>query len=119
MHDKFLIRGLPVIVSDSALTFNSTQSLPTFLNHVAVNMSAMIREEACNLETNLMMSSVATVGKAFTILEKTIEKSDVVEPWFISFRNCKFKAVSWRFAARKLFYFKLNFAVKNFETFDA
>jgi len=93
IHDKFLIRGLPVIVGDSALDLDTTKSLQQFIDDVSQNMTEIIQQEACDLETNLMMYSYASVNGAFEVLRKMLKKTRELEPWFISFRNCKFKAV--------------------------
>lgn len=92
VHDKFLIRGLPVIISDAAMDYNRNETLAAFIDKVTVQMSAMVQQEACSLETNLMISKFASVGEVFGILSKLIEGSEQTT-WFLSFRNCKFEAV--------------------------
>jgi hypothetical protein len=84
-----LIRGLPVIISDTSPAFNRSQSLDEFIENFIENFSGMVQEEACSLETNLMMSRYATVDETFAILRKMTDH----QPWFMSFRNCKVKAV--------------------------
>jgi hypothetical protein len=58
-------------------------------------MSDMISSEACNFETNLMMSKYAKLDETFAILKKSLEKEEKEMSWFISFRNCKTKAVEY------------------------
>jgi hypothetical protein len=93
LHDTFLIRGLPVIVSDTSPDFNKSQSLLDFIDHISENMTGLIQDEACSLHTNLMMSKYATVDETFAILRKMSENYEVLPPWFISFRNCQLQAV--------------------------
>jgi hypothetical protein len=95
IHDKFLIRGLPVIIADTFLDFNKSQSLIEFIENVTENMSGMVQEDACSLETNLMMARYATLDETFSILKKMSESSDEMQPWFVSFRNCRVKAVKF------------------------
>lgn len=57
----------------------------------------MINADACNFETNLMMSQYAKLDKAIGILKKLNEDEEEISPWFISFRNCKQKAVEYNF----------------------
>lgn len=64
-----------------------------FIENVTENMSGMIREEACSLETNLMMSQFATLDEVFEILKKIEVESEEILPWFVSFRNCHINAV--------------------------
>lgn len=100
IYDKFLVRGLPVIVSDTAVNFNKSESLAQFIENISVKMSGMIQEEACNLETNLMMPSYARLGETLGILLKMIKGGEELPSWFISFRNCKFKAVELKFGLK-------------------
>jgi len=58
-------------------------------------MSDMISSEACNFETNLMMSKYANLDETFAILKKSLEEEENIMPWFISYRNCKTKAVEY------------------------
>lgn len=95
VHDKFLIRGLPVIISDATSALNNSETVVQFINHVTQTMNSMVKEEACSLETNLMMSSYATVEKSFSILSENSADSVEMPSWFVSFRNCNFNAVSF------------------------
>lgn len=99
INDKFLIRGLPVIVSDSETDFDRKQLLSQFLDNISKNMTKMIKANACNLETNLMLSEFATVDETISILYSMIGDTEVEAddptPWFLSFRNCKFEAVKF------------------------
>lgn len=88
------MRGLPVIIGDSFDNQMNNESLSEFIENISLNMSDMIKEEACNLETNLILSKFASVGEALRVLsELSAESSNDFPTWFISFRNCKFKAV--------------------------
>lgn len=58
-------------------------------------MSEMINSEACNFETNLMMFQYAKLDKAMRILKNSLENSEDIAPWFISFRNCRLKSVEY------------------------
>lgn len=93
IRDKFLVRGLPVIVSDTKPDFDETQKLEKFIDNISANMSGMRQEKACELETNLMMSRYASVDEVLRILTELAEFSDDLPPWFVSFRNCKLQAV--------------------------
>ena len=93
IHDNFLIRGLPVAVSDSLFDLNQSQNLIQFIDDVTENMTGIVREEACSLHTNLMMSKYATVDETFSILRKMTENYEILPPWFLSFRNCQIQAV--------------------------
>lgn len=95
IHDRYLIRGLPVIVSDTIKNLNNSESLLSFINNISTNMSDMISSEACNFETNLMMSKYANLDETFAILKKSLEEDENIMPWFISFRNCKTKSVEY------------------------
>lgn len=102
INDKFLIRGLPVIISDTLRNHRdgdvekSKLTLLDFIDDMYANMSDMINSEACNFETNLMMSQYAKLDKAMRILRNSLEKSEEeISPWFISFRNCRIKAVEF------------------------
>lgn len=90
IHDNFLVRGLPVIVGDSFVDLNKSETLAEFIDKISFNM---IRNEPCNFETNLMMASFASLDEAFKVLTKQLESSSELSPWFISFRNCKLAAV--------------------------
>jgi hypothetical protein len=95
INDKFLLRGLPVIISDSLRNAESSkQSLSNFIENLSVNMSDMLNSEACNLETNLMLSKYAMPDKAMKMLKNSFKESEELAPWFISWRNCELKAVS-------------------------
>lgn len=95
IHNKYLIRGLPVIVSDTIKDLNNSESLVSFMDNLSTNMNDMISSEACNLETNLMISKYANLDEAFNILKKSLNEEEIIMPWFISFRNCKMKAVKY------------------------
>lgn len=90
IRDKFLLRGLPVIVGDGVNSFNRNETLAEFVDNISVNMSEMVKQEPCDLETNLMLMKFASVDEAFGVLSETNDESP---QWFISFRNCQFKAV--------------------------
>lgn len=94
INDKFLIRGLPVIVSDAIKNPDNFQTPSSFIDNIYANMSDMINADACNFETNLMMSQYAKLDKAIGIARKLMEDEEI-SPWFISFRNCKQKAVEY------------------------
>jgi hypothetical protein len=107
IHDKFLIRGLPVIVGDTApnQSIATEEPLVSFIDNIFANMSDMMNSRACNLETNLMMSKYANLDKVFTIL-RAIESND---KFFVSFRNCKFKAVkASRLIMPKPYFYPIN-----------
>jgi hypothetical protein len=91
IYDKYLIRGLPVIVGDST---NSTSliTIESLLKRIRNEMNEMIVNEPCSLETNLATSRYAQLDGIFSSLE---EQSDNLSPWFLSFRNCKFRAVEF------------------------
>lgn len=93
IRDKFLVRGLPVIVSDTEPDYDKTHKLERFIDNISANMSDMRLEKACELETNLMMSRYASVDETLRILTELTVLSDDLPPWFISFRNCKLQAV--------------------------
>lgn len=98
INDKYLIRGLPVLISDTLKIDENSQitTLSNFIENIYENMSAMIDSEACNFETNLMMSQYAKLDKAMKILRNSLEESsEKISPWFISFRNCRIKAVEY------------------------
>lgn len=97
IRDKFLVRGLPVIVSDTKPDFDETQKLEKFIDNISANMSDMREEKACELETNLMMSRYASVDETLRILTELAALSDDLPPWFISFRNCKLQGVEFYF----------------------
>lgn len=105
-----MVRGLPVIISDTALDYSRTETLGHFIENVSVNMSGMVQQEACSLETNLMMSSFASVGETFGILKKIIGDNGKLTPWFLSFRNCKFEAVELEVldTIKKLFFIEFS-----------
>ncbi|KAG5680538.1 hypothetical protein PVAND_010040 [Polypedilum vanderplanki] len=112
IHDKYLIRGLPVIVSDTIKApnqsdkNNNNESLSSFIDNIFTNMSDMITAKACNLETNLMMSKYATLDKVLEVILKTVEQND---KFFVSFRNCKFKAVkASRLIMKKPYFYPTN-----------
>lgn len=58
-------------------------------------MSDMITASPCNFETNLMMSKYANLDEAFAILKKSLDDGSDTMPWFISFRNCRTRAVEY------------------------
>lgn len=93
MYEKFLIRGLPVIVSDAIADADQTSCLRKFIENISENMSTMIMTRPCNLDTNLMMSKYASLDESFNIIRNKLKESDEA-PWFLSFRNCRFQAVS-------------------------
>lgn len=95
INDKYLIRGLPVIVSDSIKNRDDSQTLSDFLDNIYANLSDMINVDACNFETNLMMSQYAKLDKAIGILRNSMKNGEEISPWFISFRNCRQKAVEY------------------------
>lgn len=96
INDKYLLRGLPVIISDSLhnVADSSGQSLSNFIDNMMFNMSDMLKSDACNFETNLILSKYATPDKAIKILKHSLKDSDEIAPWFISWRNCQLKAVN-------------------------
>lgn len=93
IREKFLIRGLPLIVADNESNFNREKSLKQFLDNISANMSEIIQQEACDLETNLMMSKYASVDESFSVLNNIADDLENIPPWFISFRNCHVKSV--------------------------
>lgn len=97
IHEEFLIRGLPVIVKDSIAMKSSSVTLEKFLRKMRSEMSEIISSRPCSLETNLMMSQYAQLDGIFSSLEKRLKEEiapDAMSPWFFSFRNCNFQAVS-------------------------
>lgn len=95
IHDTFLIKGLPVVISDTTTDFNESQSLIGFIDEISEKMAGMIQDEVCNLRTNLMMSKYAKVDAAFSILTKLSESCEDLPPWFVLFRNCQVQAVEY------------------------
>lgn len=90
MYDKFLVRGLPVIVGDATKDVRTSQSLTEFIIDVSTNMSEMRKQTSCELETNIMMPRYASVDEVFRVLEL-----DEASPWYLSFRNCRLQAVEF------------------------
>lgn len=90
MYDKFLVRGLPVIVGDATKDVRTSQSLTDFIDDVSTNMSEIRKQTSCELETNIMMSRYASVDEVFRVLEV-----DEASPWYLSFRNCRLQAVEF------------------------
>jgi hypothetical protein len=94
-----------VLISDTIKSPSEFKSLVAFIDNISVNMSDIINSDACNLQTNLMLSKYANLDKAFAILKKSLankkNKNDADDDdyddmrWFISFRNCKLKAVEY------------------------
>lgn len=101
IYDKYLIRGLPVIVEDSA-NASSSITVENLLKRIRNEMYEMIENEPCSLETNLATSRYAQLENIFSSLE---EQADNISPWFLSFRNCKFGAVEFAFFL--MFYFNV------------
>lgn len=90
MYDKFLVRGLPVIVDDATKDVRTSQNLTEFIDDVSTNMSEMRKQTSCELETNIMMSRYASVDEVFRVLEL-----NEAAPWYLSFRNCRLQAVEF------------------------
>lgn len=95
LNDKYLIRGRPIIITDAQKNHHESQTLSSFIENIYANMSEMINSEACNFETNLMMFQYAKLDKAMRILRNSLENTEDISPWFISFRNCRLKSVEY------------------------
>lgn len=83
-----------------SISLKNTSSLVTlenFLRKMRSEMNEIISSEPCSLETNLMMTQYAQLDGIFSSLERRVEDEIVADkksPWFVSFRNCDFRAVS-------------------------
>ncbi|CRL02017.1 CLUMA_CG015232, isoform A, partial [Clunio marinus] len=105
LYNKYLLRGLPVIITDSVESNESSESLAKFLGHLYSNMSSIVEHKACDLETNLMITQRADIEKAFRILR---EYNDLTS-WFLSFRTCRFQALkASRLIMKKPYFYPKN-----------
>lgn len=97
IHDKYLLRGLPVIVTDS-IAKSSNETLvwqeENFIEYL-FRFEKIIYSNPCDLETNLILNKLIGFDEILKLLRKIkSHKIDYQENWFLHFRNCDFKAVS-------------------------
>ncbi|XP_055858625.1 uncharacterized protein LOC129921029 [Episyrphus balteatus] len=102
IEQKYLEKGLPVIIQDS----HPNKSLKNILSTILEDQGDFLTSRPCNIETNLLMKKFFTIE---TALDK-IAESSASDEWFLQFRNCQFDAVkASRKFIRRPYYYPLHF----------
>uniref|UniRef100_A0A336K1B6 CSON006020 protein n=1 Tax=Culicoides sonorensis TaxID=179676 RepID=A0A336K1B6_CULSO len=87
LHDKFLLRGHPTIISDSHETWNESENFASYL----LSLPGLTYSDPCELQTNLMLFKSSNLKTLLQLTADNIESDS--DHWFIHFRNCDFEAV--------------------------
>ncbi|CAO1407124.1 unnamed protein product [Diamesa tonsa] len=98
IYQQYLIRGLPVLITDTfEPVSNGTDSeITKLIENLFDNHENLVNSEPCDLKTNLAMTKYTNLDELFSLI-LNIKKQPVDEQnsWYLSFRNCDFKAVEY------------------------
>lgn len=87
LYDKHLLRGRPVIITDSHDSWTKTEN---FASHL-LSLPDLMHSKPCELQTNLIFYKKSDLTTIFQIIEENIEREN--DEWFLHFRNCEFEAI--------------------------
>ncbi|XP_063709065.1 uncharacterized protein LOC134837613 [Culicoides brevitarsis] len=94
LHDKYLLRSAPVIITDVNHHWTPSQTFPSYL----LSLPDLTFSHPCELQTNLLFKS--------TDLRTLLHLASQATEYFLHFRNCDFEAVkaSRSFIRKPYFY---------------
>lgn len=87
LHDKFLLRGRPLIITDSHKYWPKNENFASYLS----TLPGLVHSKPCELQTNLMLYKLIDLKTLFQLADENIETG--TDQWFLHFRNCDFEAV--------------------------
>nr|XP_017008408.2 uncharacterized protein LOC108065062 [Drosophila takahashii] len=100
VESEYLERGLPVIITDTALSMD----IPNLLELMEKRSPQWMSSEPCDVSTNLLLR------KLFN-LEAALEKIHSTNNWHLQLRNCQKKAVkSSRLFLERPYYYPIHLA---------
>lgn len=104
LYDKYLLRGLPVVITDS----HEIWSGDNFATDLLV-LSNLMNSNPCDLQTNLIFNIKGDIklAKLLKIVEQSsATKAGDDDGWYLHFRNCDFEAVkATRNVSKKPYYY--------------
>lgn len=100
LHDKYILRGHPVIISDSHDIWPDDINIASYL----FTLKGFVHSDPCELQSNLILDEFSKMKVLLEIIEENIDNAN--EKWFIHFRNCDFEAIkSVRSVSPKPYYY--------------
>lgn len=84
LHDKYLLRGHPLIITDSHEPWSENKDFATYI----LTLPALVHSNPCELQTNLILYKLLDLKTLFHLVTET-----GTDQFFLHFRNCDFEAV--------------------------
>lgn len=84
LYERYLIRGLPVIIEQSHPTWEFHNFTENLFKH-----NDLIESNPCDIQSNLMFGKYSTLEDILDLSYRSHEN----DSWFLHFQNCDFEAV--------------------------
>ncbi|CAO1404791.1 unnamed protein product [Diamesa serratosioi] len=110
IHQQYLIRGLPVLITDTFETpTNESSEITKFIENLHNNHENLVNSEPCDLKTNLAMPKYTNLDELLNLILNIKEQpADEQNSWYLSFRNCDFNASSRLLLKKKPYFYPRN-----------